>query len=1100
MLSDHTEPADMPESASSTSDLASFAWEDTDATGLAPSNLPLTKAQRAWERRPQSPFSKRRFKVGKIFKRHASQQHQRPLNIASGLATSFNVNIRQPGNAGTPVKAVKKLRVARDSPNGIGSGAVVSDWECRGSPVNRRIVTRSSLGQEELIALGEEQEQKQEQEQDLDVVAEADEDVEGTCIEILNQDGTERIGDPAAADDDEWEDESATEVGEDVHVEEQAWDRCGEDARAVRESMSPSDALVTSPLQRQEADKQDQAQAEEPVESIKLDSILQERDDAEDSSALQCESKSETEHELPLLETVDETSPVAAQVREQVVLPEGFVSPAVARRRRPISQVKQSNQNRRRTLPNNFAASAVPTPPQPETLAEAVISSTEDGGEADDEAPGNETLHKQTIATYHLEDRKDEEEVPAIDMQQDADLPEKTVGDATPEPFRYVSTEPNTPTTESLLSTEYQQQKSLLSPSKMASSPIPTIEGSHPRLPLRRSPRRQRQSSSPIKRKSILKQTLRKPHLVAFTPVKVPPQPDQKAEPLLRSSPLPVDFSGITSPAFVHDDLPVRSSSAPPEEPQMSPRKPKQPRISDDTALLEAFLKRASESKTDKRVSDTARRESLEHRRNSDTVRQALASPSVKSPAPSDVLADLDPNSPSPRKTSGITFHSSLLDRGDLELQQDPIRDDEDELAAGSGPPKRFSSRKSGRVKKKPETLPSTTYDGKTKIQIRTNSEGVVLRKTEARELAIETRKNTKLNKSGAVLPPLRLTKMAAEKKKGSSQEIENNAIDVEEPPAPHKRGITWAEQIASFYGGDDVEMSTMMDELGNEQANLDPTAPDKNMLKDGEMSSTSAPPVSQTPSKPKIRRLKAPKPTASTIAKPPLPLERNISKGEDEQEIEIKPKATRRKVSRIATPAKVKGKMLLGQSEDDHEETAQLGELKPRPTPMPASAQKYAAAHDSEETLVPVPKTVATKKKAVGASKLPAPAASALPGPVHSSANSIANASIAAGKENLLTASPPKKRSAKVSTVAAAAPLKLGDAKGLAWKFDQSKAAFKPADNDSPMTPGMMSPAKKAPRMMPARSTISNERRQQMEAAPGLASPAKKRTRSMAS
>ena len=89
----------------------------------------------------------------------------------------------------------------------------------------------------------------------------------------------------------------------------------------------------------------------------------------------------------------------------------------------------------------------------------------------------------------------------------------------------------------------------------------------------------------------------------------------------------------------------------------MSPHKPSRPRVSDDTALLQAFLNRAAEGKNSRRISAT-KRESITNRRDSDAVRQALASP-----AKAEVLADLDPNSPSPRKPNGAGVFDGVDER-----------------------------------------------------------------------------------------------------------------------------------------------------------------------------------------------------------------------------------------------------------------------------------------------------------------------------------------------------------------------------------------------------------------------------------------------------
>ena len=72
------------------------------------------------------------------------------------------------------------------------------------------------------------------------------------------------------------------------------------------------------------------------------------------------------------------------------------------------------------------------------------------------------------------------------------------------------------------------------------------------------------------------------------------------------------------------------------------------PRISDDTAILHAFLNRAAANRKQPSVS---KRESLENQKDSNVVRQALASP-----AKAEVLAELDPNSPSPHKETTVSY------------------------------------------------------------------------------------------------------------------------------------------------------------------------------------------------------------------------------------------------------------------------------------------------------------------------------------------------------------------------------------------------------------------------------------------------------------
>lgn len=878
----------------------------------------------------------------------------------------------------SPVKAVKKMRVDH--------GEVVRDWDGRGSPGNRRIVTRSNQT-EELLALDEEEPEGQ-------VMQEVEEEV--LRVEVVNEDGSmHEVGVDEELQQDGWEDESATE--EDVY-----------DATLMHMGEA---AAHEATIQSAEDIREDQP---EPVEAAIDQSAPIVEEVGRESETLQ--------NEDPMPREVGTTGTGALGIArsllssQQPVLPEGFVSPVKERRRRPISQVKQAHANRRRTLPVDFSAAQA---------AASKVQDVEKAGDAqiqveDDQAP------QEDLATQESNSEPPHDETPAENEWEDV---EEENNSTNPVPVaesfgqtEWVDTVENTPTTspakepavnQSLAAQVHERVADLVSPSKLPSSPVPSITGQHPRLPLRRSPRRQ--STSPMKKSSILPSD--RSHLIAFTPVKFQVYQSTDLEPRLASSPLP------TSPFLPQvKDSPqmgmpqiTRSSSAPPEEPQMSPRKPGQPRLSDDTALLQAFINRASESKNGRRISATARRESLENRRNSDVVRQALASPAVK-PAVADVLGDLDPNSPSPRKQAAVE-----VDTGPSQ------QDDQDELS--QSPPAKAASRRSGRAKKKPETLPATTYSGPNKISIRGSSDPVVLKKTEAQEIAQTTRNNTRKNKGGAVLPPLRLTRMAKEASLNGGEEASEAPAEVD----ANRRGIKWAETLATFYeGAAEPEISMMIDELG------DPEPGDDTATLDIDMTNMSAPtPASETPSKPRQRRLK-PTRTASTPAKaaPSASKEQEVEPPKDS-----KPKATTKKRSRIATPAKPKGGTVVAEPLKE--------EVKEEP-------QKASTA----------------KKKAV--SKLPAPTTSAIPA--------------AQGKENSVIASPPKKRTKAPS----AAP---STAKNPQVKLDFSKAVGldkKQADNSA--VPGIASPAKRSARTNVLFGEDGSVTKKELP--PSLGSPAKKRTR----
>ncbi|CAK1365103.1 unnamed protein product [Cercospora beticola] len=959
----------------------------------------------------------------------------------------------------------------------VGSGAsdrtssIVSNWDGRGSPQNRRIVTRSGRGDEQLIALADEDEDQDCPTNDMDVTAlvadnalerETPDDPEGTMIEILDESGMKMDLASNDVDDDEWTDES--------------------------DDASDSDDIDHTPDQSEAAPQQDRStppttRCEESLAESDVDDDATEVDDEEESARgwqkLRDELPEERRKEakslgIPLGEYLRRFSPSSSESRkgdttdlrensgstdatdrlskvlsnDQTSLPPGFVSPAVARRR-PISQVKAQNASRRRTLPKDFAARQAAVQNDAQSDSRYNVPDEQHDSPQEDACvltPEQAYIKQQRQTTFGQEDSMEStESLPTPTSSPSARVPD----DSTAARF---------------------------------SSPVPSIAGSHPRLPLRRSPRRQ--SSSPFKRKSILKST-QKPHLIAFTPIKRSEQAAFRGD----SSPLPFVPSGIA----IGDDNPdraARSSSAPPEEPQMSPRRHQQPRISDDTALLEAFLKRASESKSVKRVSDTARRESFERQAEGSVVPQALASSSLVQVAPTskDVLGDLDPNSPSPRKAS-MTLHVAMHNQPSN--AEDPISDDhdEDELASQTiQRPRPTASRKSGRTKKKPETLSASTYSGPAKISIKGRSEGVVLKQTEAHRLAMETRKNTQGNKKGAVMPLVRLKTLReeAEALAKRSPELGSDMMEIEKPAG--RKGITWSETLVSFYQGEEPEISIM-----TEDASLDPLSSQDDTVTGLEAGIvTEAPPARATPSKPRMRRLK-PSRTASTPvkAKPVAGQSAPVTEGETQAATttDKKPRSStsvKRQVSRIATPAKPKRGAPSNVDDDDTvvagDDTLQFI--------VPPDASSTVQDHPVAKLKRSIP-TPASKRTT--GTRLPAPTAT-LP---------------TTGKENNLIASPPKKRMTKTSAHAAAAPMKLGQSGeprslAAAPKFDIQKASKGRAGNDGPEASLISSPPKKSARMLPGKEVargivlgvgVGVEDQDIKHGEMSLKSPAKKRT-----
>ena len=207
----------------------------------------------------------------------------------------------------------------------------------------------------------------------------------------------------------------------------------------------------------------------------------------------------------------------------------------------------------------------------------------------------------------------------------------------------------------------------------------------------------------------------------------VPPSPGpqkKKRCTILDAGPDPFRSDDFLDDSDVQDDAPplslqdLRSSSAPPEDTNTRDSAPA-PRMTDDTAILHAFLNRAAATK---RPIPASKRESLENRRDSDVVRQALASTDKPEP-----LAELDPNSPpSPLKSQ------SSVQETEVEVEK-PLATTEAQPVA---PTRSKAPRRTTRTR-----APAAIQTKPAKIAIRSAADHVALKRSEAVEAMAERAK-----------------------------------------------------------------------------------------------------------------------------------------------------------------------------------------------------------------------------------------------------------------------------------------------------------------------------------------------------------------------
>jgi hypothetical protein len=222
--------------------------------------------------------------------------------------------------------------------------------------------------------------------------------------------------------------------------------------------------------------------------------------------------------------------------------------------------------------------------------------------------------------------------------------------------------------------------------------------------------------------------------------------------------------------------------------------------LDDDTAILKDFLSRAAASKATK-TTTTHRRESVQNRRDSDVVRHALASPRK-------VLEDKDPNSPSKYDTEAtLDLSQTLTLLPGLQAPASPTQDQDD--AEVDEDSKASRSRRSSRTRKSRLPAPSSLQPaGPPKIAVRRadGGEPIVLKKSDAQELSLLTRANTRRNKQGSFAVNVRLAKLLND----SAARSEGSTVDAVQIQG--KKYVRWDEQLTYYQQGTDTAANMLAD------------------------------------------------------------------------------------------------------------------------------------------------------------------------------------------------------------------------------------------------------------------------------------------------
>ncbi|KAF2465480.1 uncharacterized protein BDR25DRAFT_306619 [Lindgomyces ingoldianus] len=216
--------------------------------------------------------------------------------------------------------------------------------------------------------------------------------------------------------------------------------------------------------------------------------------------------------------------------------------------------------------------------------------------------------------------------------------------------------------------------------------------------------------------------------------------------------------------------------------------------LDDDTALLKDFLTRAAASKANKST-HIARRSSLQNRRDSGAVRQALQSPRR-------ILEAKDPNSPSKYDNElTLDLSQTLTLNIDQQPPLSPIPNQVEAEGLEEDNQLSFSSRRSTRTRKsRLPHLASSQQQPQTprNISLRRTDGGepIVLKRTEAQELGLLTRANTRKNKQGAVAVSLKLLKLSTA---NTISTPDGGVVNPASDTKPKKKNVRWDEQLTYF-------------------------------------------------------------------------------------------------------------------------------------------------------------------------------------------------------------------------------------------------------------------------------------------------------------
>lgn len=219
----------------------------------------------------------------------------------------------------------------------------------------------------------------------------------------------------------------------------------------------------------------------------------------------------------------------------------------------------------------------------------------------------------------------------------------------------------------------------------------------------------------------------------------------------------------------------------------------------EDAELLNNFLSKAKAKREAKAA--MAPQEDVEE----ETVEEAV--PDFPTPRSRRVLEELDTNSPSPSpQKAQAASPCKADDHSGSPLRKETIKEDKKQTENDQQQPGSPTTRRSTRTRA-PRNPPRTTTTIPLSLRRAKGTEFVFLQRTEAQELALATRKNTRQNKGDSVLPKYTLRALARKKESNERSPSPDGSSTSVHKKRDARKTVCWNDaRLVEFEDGEEPQ------------------------------------------------------------------------------------------------------------------------------------------------------------------------------------------------------------------------------------------------------------------------------------------------------